>query len=413
MSNQTHLELAIVEARMIAEHVPHGLPALQILRRPTAGPKVRLYAVGDIGLSGRAAATAQREGPAALFDEVRPLLRTGDLVFGNLEYPLAAHVAARQMFAASPGAARALKDMGFTVLHLANNHVSEYGLAGLSATLTALQSVGLTPLGVGADRAKARQLVLTNLRGMRIGWLGCGRTLLSQNGSGPRYWEFDEQELLTAIQTARPKVHILIVSIHIGFMYVNYPHPRHKAIAESLLRAGADLILMHHAHVLQGVQVTSQHGVCCYNLGNFLLDWAEGNVKTPVALSEQNEGAVFAFDLDKQGIALAALLPTWQDEDCCVHWATGSQGQQVLERVQRISRDLESHYAHLFERQRAERNASSILKVLLFHIRRGNWRFIATKLARLRPEHAKMVLRWLQIKFIHDNQPDRKGDMAT
>src|SRR5207244_1416927 len=114
------------------------------------------------------------------------------------------------------------------------------------------------------------------------------------------------------------------------------PRPQHKVMAERLMSSGADLILMHHAHVMQGIQVTSQRRICCYNLGNFLYDWEEGDVQTPVMLREQNEGAVFCFELDKNGVAAAAVLPTWIDDECRVHWATAERGYEILNRLARI-----------------------------------------------------------------------------
>jgi hypothetical protein len=154
---------------------------------------------------------------------------------------------------------------------------------------------------------------------------------------------------------------------------MDYPRPEHKKMAERLLGAGANLILMHHAHVLQGVEVTSERSVCCFNLGNFLFDWQEGNVKMPTMLREQNEGAVFHFILDKNGVAQAAALPIWIDDRCITHWAKGTRGLDILNRLIRISRDLEGDFVPAFKRQRAERNAAGISKVLWFHIRNGKF----------------------------------------
>src|SRR5262249_46709931 len=149
-----------------------------------------------------------------------------------------------------------------------------------------VRNVGIVPLGAGDNLAAAKQLIRTDMNEMRIGWLGCGRTLLPQEDKGSRYWEFNDQELLAGIAQGRSGINVLIVSIHIGLMYIDYPRPGHKIMAEQLMAAGADLILMHHAHVLQGVQITSQGRVCCYNLGNFLYDWEEGDVQAPVMLRE-------------------------------------------------------------------------------------------------------------------------------
>ena len=388
--------MAIVEARSILNNsVPEGLSALRIRQRPTQGPTARLCAVGDIGLSGRAENTAKREGRDRLFAEVSETLKTADIVFGNLECPLAGDIAPGKNFAAPTTGAETLRRAGFNILHLANNHVGEYGQAGLATTLNGVREAGLTPLGAGDNLAAAKQMVRTDISGLRIGWLGCGRTLLPQSELGSRYWEFNEEELLAAVAVARSQVDILIVSIHLGLMYIDYPRPDHKHMAERLMATGVDLILMHHAHVLQGVQITSLGRICCYNLGNFLYDWKEGDVNTPVVLREQNEGAIFLFEVDSVGIASAVALPTWIDDMCCVRWARGDQGERILHRLARISKDLEGDFTKAFERQRAERNTGPTLQVLAFHLRRGSWKYIVASLRRTRLEHFKMLGRWL------------------
>ena len=390
------MQFTIVDAKTVTEHDgPRDLPALQIIRRPPTSATVRLCAGGDIGLSGRAAATSNRLGTKALFADITDVIKSADIAFGNLESPLASEIAPGKMFAAPVTGARTLHDAGFNILHLANNHVGEYGQAGLAATLEAVQSAGITALGAGADLEAAKKLIRTDVRRLRVGWLGCGRTLIPQNGDGPRYWEFNERELLAAIRQARPLVDVLIVSMHIGLMYMDYPRPEHKTMAERLMETGADLILMHHAHVLQGVQVTPKRRVCCFNLGNLLYDCEEGLVRGTVMLQQQNEGGIFWFELDKKGVALAAVFPTWIDEDCRVHWATGERGYAILRRLQSISRGLEGDFRFAFERQRAERNAGPILAVLAVHIKHGNWRNIVDSLLRIRFEHVKMMIRWL------------------
>ena len=385
-----------VQAKVEIDNIlPDDLQALVFRNRSMHGPTVRVFAVGDLGFSGRVALTASRDGYESLFDEVRSFLRTGDIVFGNLEYPLAAEVQPDKMFAGDPQAAVAMRDAGFRLVHLANNHVGEYGAKGLGDTLTAVRGANLTPLGVGEDDFSARQLVRTDINGIRIGWLACGRTLLPQIEEGPRYWEFDETELYEAVRRERPNIDVLIVSIHIGLMYVDYPRPDHKTMADRLMQAGASLILMHHAHVLQGVEVTPTGAICCYNLGNFLLDWSEGNVEMPIMVKEQNESAIFSFLLDGDGVAEATVIPTFIDDDCRVKWATGVRGEEILSRLERISRDLEGDFTGLFEAQRAARNTEGILKVLCFHLWRGNWRYLFQSLSRARLEHVGMMVRWL------------------
>jgi hypothetical protein len=326
--------------------------------------------------------------------EITPVLHKADVVFGNLETPLTGEIAKGQLFSAPVEGAAMLKRSGFNIIHLANNHVYDYGRAGLVATLDAVEKVGLLPLGVGRNSLAAQALIRTDMKGLSIGWLGCGRTLVAQENAGPTYWEFEEQELLSAIARNRADVDVLIVSMHIGLMYMDYPRPEHKALAEKLLTAGANLILMHHAHVLQGVEV-SERSMCCYNLGNLVFDWQEGHVLNDIMLREQNESAVFHFILDRQGVAKASALPIWSDDSCKVRWASGKRGVEILNRLVKISRDLEENFIPAYKRQRAERNTTGILKVIWFHLRHGNWMHIWESLRRVRPEHLGMIMRCL------------------
>lgn len=390
------MQLDIVNAQTIERFLPDNLFALRLVDAPTVGQTVRLCAVGDIGLSGRVGqALNTSDGSARILAEVAPLLQSVDISFGNLESPLAGDIAPGKLFSGPLSGAAVLKKSGFSLIHLANNHVYDYGREGLVATIDAVQNANLTSLGAGETISAAKQVVRTDVRGLRVGWLGCGRTLVSQDESGPNFWEFDEQELHNAVQSHRSDVDLLIVSIHIGLMHMDYPRPEHKAMAEKLLDAGAHLILMHHAHVLQGVQVTASRAVCCYNLGNFIFDWEEGNVKIPVLVREQNEGAIFHFVLDRNGITQATAIPVWIDSDCAVRWATGMRGREILTRLSRISLDLECDYEAAFKRQRAERHTSGILKVVWFHLRRGNWSFVLDSAKQARLEHLGMIVRWL------------------
>ena len=78
-----------------------------------------------------------------------------------------------------------------------------------------------------------------------------------------------------------------------------------------------------------------------------------------------------------------------------MRWATGERGLQILNRLRRISLDLEGNFEAAFESQRATRNTGPILKVLAFHARHGNWQFLSESLRRARWEHFKMLLRWM------------------
>jgi hypothetical protein len=390
-----HMQMSLVDARTVTDFAPEQLSALLMTDLPTVGPTVHICAVGDIGLSGHVLVAMNSKGGAdALFAEVEPVLKNADISFGNLETPLTGEIAPGKLFSAPVSGAAVLKNSGFRVIHLANTHAYDYGQHGLAATLDAVRKADLIPLGASDYASAAENLVRTDMYGLRIGWLGCGHTLVCQANSGASYWEFDEQRLLKAVERHRTDVDVLIVSIHLGLMYMDYPRPEHKTMAERLVKAGASLILMHHAHVLQGVEFFNR-SVCCYNLGNFVFDCKEGHVRNSIMVREQNEGAVFYFVLDKQGVAKAYALPIWTADDFRVRWAKGKRGTAILSRLSRISHDLQNNFITAYKLQRAERNTAAIFKVIWFHFQHGNWTYLWESLRKARPEHLGMIFRWI------------------
>jgi hypothetical protein len=386
---------AIWGSQPIQKTLPETLPVLLLHDRRGAGPAVRLCAVGDIGLSGAVLAKAQAQGFAGLWAEISPLLRTSDLVFGNLESPLVPPDLGEGFFAGPITGAQALAQAGFDLLNLANNHIYDYGPEGLDCTLKACQKAGLGVLGAGGRKERLADPRVIDAGGLRLAWLGCARTLQKQSEAGPFYWELDEQALLKAVRSAKGKGDLLVISLHVGRMYLDYPDPQHRLLAHKLLESGGDLVLMHHAHVLQGVEVKPGPQVVCYSLGNFLIDWREGWVPARVVEEQQREGGVFLFELDRKGVKRTAVLPTYIDVNFRVRWAVGEKGAAILKRLEGISRDLEGNYLPLFNRQRAERNTGHILNVLWFHLRRGEWGLIWPELIKVRPRHLALLFAFL------------------
>ena len=385
-----------ISAESVSPVLPADLPILSFLQRPPDGPVVRCLAVGDVGFIGR---IGQHANPHEFLQNVAPFLNEADIVFGNLESPILDPAQLPAMFAMSPTALPALEEAGFSILNVANNHIYDYGEAGLKRTLHYLAQTEIEVVGAGEDGAHKRVVYTTAPNGMTIGWLGCGRTLQAQDDNGPVFWEYDPDQLLDAVKQAQASVDILVVSIHIGLMFLNYPDPDHRQVAQQLREAGANLILMHHAHVLQGVEADADERVVCYNLGNFLWDWEEGNVALRNNLDEQMEGAIFLFEFDAQGICLAAALPVAMDECCKVDWATGLQGEKIVGRMKRISEDLNGNYPALFYQQRAERNVGPIFEVYQYHLRRRNWSQLLYGIQQFRPKHASLLFNWFVRKL--------------
>src|SRR5574337_294830 len=139
---------------------------------------VTLYAVGDVMLGRHIAKVMSRQGAEYPFREISSTLKSGDIVFGNLE----AIISSKELppaypnkpynFHASKNAVQALKQSGFHVLSLANNHALDYGVAPLRETKKLLSEAGIAVLGAGDNLAEARRPAIVTKKGVRFGFLG-------------------------------------------------------------------------------------------------------------------------------------------------------------------------------------------------------------------------------------------------
>ncbi len=369
-----------------------------LYRRPEQrqGSACRVVAVGDIMLSGE---VGRRHPPGTaasdLFGDVVGLLRSGDIVFGNLETPLCDGAPGRDLFRGQPGMAAILADAGFNVLSLANNHIMDYGPEALRQCATALLGQGIAVLGAGLNQAEAGRPVVLERHGLRIGMLGFGRTLQEQkNAGGPGFMEWDERAALDKLRRLRQRVDCVVVSLHIGMMWIDYPKPAFKEIGDRLVDAGADVVLMHHAHVLQGYGVRSGR-LAIYNLGNFIADIDEGETESTPVPERQRESGLFIIELDRGGVVEAGITPLWITDDFTVSLADAERAASIVARLERISEDIRlDRYHREYARQRGELNAGNLLESLWVKVRKGRWGELARNVLRVRPEHIGMIGRF-------------------
>jgi poly-gamma-glutamate synthesis protein (capsule biosynthesis protein) len=242
--------------------------------------EVTLFAVGDIMLDRYIGKAMELRGQQYPFEKVCPVLKMGDIVFGNLESLLGARNSLPAFqnklynFMAPVSAARTLKGSGFTVLNLANNHTVDFGPSAIKDTRQALESEGIEAFGAGKNLEEARTPLILSINGLRVAFLGYtvanSRLEYAEKDKAgavpirPDYIEHD-------IQSIRNKADIVIVSLHWGIEYQHYPTPEQRRIAHSIIDSGADIILGHHPHVLQGIELYKGR-LICYSLGNFLFD---------------------------------------------------------------------------------------------------------------------------------------------
>ena len=233
-------------------------------------------AVGDLMLGNRTEPFLKEFGPAYPFNDVMPFFGKADVVVGNLESPISLRGTAVEnkkfTLRAGPVAAQALKSAGFRVVTLANNHTMDFGPLALQDTLAALDENGILYTGAGMDLVDARAPALLKVKGRTLAFLAYSLTFpleffasAGRPGTAPGYAEFVKAD----IEAIRPQADLVIVSFHWGAELMIAAKDYQVELGRQAIDWGADLVLGHHPHVLQELEVYKGR-LIAYSLGNFV-----------------------------------------------------------------------------------------------------------------------------------------------
>jgi poly-gamma-glutamate synthesis protein (capsule biosynthesis protein) len=298
-------------------------------------PAVRLLFVGDIMMGGRVGELLEREGYDYPYRHVGAALREADLAVGNLENPITDRGEPADKtwtFRTSPLAVPALKESGFDVLSLANNHVLDYGTDGFLDTLRYLDEAGIGRVGGGIDADEAYLPYYTEVNGIRIACLGFSHVVpevgwkAGKNHPGVADM-YDTRRAVETIKAVREDADLVVVMVHWGIERAEEPEPYQVKKGREFIDAGADLVIGSHPHVLQGIE-SYQGKWIAYSLGNFIFT-VSGNADT-------RQSAMLQADCRKDGDCRLTLIPVvtgpgqpyYPDEDGAA---------SILDRLNRLS----------------------------------------------------------------------------
>ncbi len=263
------------------------------------GKTISLNFVGDI-LAARAVELAMRKnGYDYPFLKIVDALQDAHITFANLETPLIGTatsgkttVGGTTVFRGDVAFADALKRAGIDIVSLANNHMKDQGEKGLFSTLETLDTVGVRHVGAGKDLTDARKVQILEVEGVRVGYLAYNDADVvpasyhaTDVQAGTNIMDIERLRLDVAL--ARAKTDVLIVSMHSGTEYItDKPNSRQTAFAYAAIDAGADIVIGHHPHVLQPMELYKGKYIF-YSLGNFIFDQPWPDTKESALLNMQ------------------------------------------------------------------------------------------------------------------------------
>ncbi len=238
--------------------------------------EITIAAVGDLMLGGRTEPFLVEYGADYPFRDVQGVLGQADIVAGNLESPISVRGTAVEnktfTLRAGPIAGQTLKAGGIRVVSLANNHMMDFGPLALQDTLTALAENEILYTGAGMGLDDARSPAILRIKGRTIAFLSYSLTFPleffaspGQPGTAPGYDDFVKAD----IEKVRPSADLVVVSFHWGAELMTSAKDYQIELGHKSIDWGADLVLGHHPHVLQEIELYKGK-LIVYSLGNFV-----------------------------------------------------------------------------------------------------------------------------------------------
>lgn len=309
-------------------------PNNEVRARALTPKSLWFRAVGDIQLARGVEKCIQKTSFGSMFEGVLPYLQNPDITFGNLEC-VPAHVGttlrkSSMAFRAHPNVALGLRHAGFDVVSLANNHVNDFGPLALQEAVDFLKKQHIKPVGAILDPKQLPSHVVLTRNGLRIAFLAYSefpkeRLKIYSSSFGER--------VSLDIGRAQKESDLVVVSYHWGVEYQDAPTPKQRALARHTIEAGANLIVGHHPHVVQGVELIG-HAAVAYSLGNFVFDQTS---------SKTTDSLILDWRVDEQGSQTLLFYPvkinigSHGNKECGVRPVFGDQASRILNRFKKLS----------------------------------------------------------------------------
>jgi poly-gamma-glutamate capsule biosynthesis protein CapA/YwtB (metallophosphatase superfamily) len=338
----------------------------------TCQPSARLLLVGDIN------ACLHSRGLRFLLEKAVPELRCGDIVYGNLEFPLSDNGPpdrSKQWTnfhrAMKPEDAEVLRDANFHVMSLANNHMMDFGAEGLLQTIELLDAAGIAHCGGGRNLAEARKTAIVERNGVRVAFLSYTSvfaasfparkdragvaTVRVQTGFVPHPRTFeqpgtppvvlttpeaDELDAVRAdIRQAKQEADVVVVCWHWGVSEGYQRVPYQTEAGRAAIDAGAAIVIGLHPHVLQGVE-TYRKGVIFYSAANFVFYWAN----RPADAQHDRNSLLIDCTVDKAGIREMALRPVHINSNLQPELVRGQNAGKMLAALVKDSQEFNTSF---------------------------------------------------------------------
>lgn len=233
---------------------------------------------------------------------------------------------------ADPRVAGFLLDTGITAVGLANNHIRDFGDEGVRRTMQHLDRAGILHTGAGMNLAAAEQPLMMEVNGLKLAvWALAEKELNVASAARAGSSWFRPERDAERVRELRASCDFLVVFLHAGHEFIGAPSPRIRESCRALADAGADAVVAHHPHVIQGVERRGE-ALIAYSLGNLVFD-------SPYVSAYKGTDAGFLLRLEiaPHCVCRAAALPYLLHEDATVAPPDAAGCEAFAERLRDLS----------------------------------------------------------------------------
>lgn len=271
----------------------------------------------------------EQYGPDYFFQHVRSILQQDDLSIVNMEGTLTESENRQNKtyaFKAPAEYASILSGSSVEAANLANNHSYDYGEQSYNDTISALENAGVVTFGYEHTK-------LVDVKGIKIGLTGIYELAEHLN---------KKQQVKDNIALLKESgAQLIIVNFHWGLEKEHVPNAVQKELAHYAIDQGADLVIGHHPHVLQGIEKYKGKYIA-YSLGNFCFGGNSNPADKDTIIFQQTftfqDGALIMDD--QTNIIPCSISSSPDKNDYCPVPLDGTERQRVLDRLQEYSQKL-------------------------------------------------------------------------
>lgn len=300
---------------------------------------VTISAVGDVMMAGSMLPVIKKNGSLYPFENTKEHLQNSDIAICNLEAPFGKEgipFGKKFTFIVPPEYSIGLKEAGFDVVSLANNHIMDYGVNPMVYTMSLLDSLGIAYSGAGMNIDEARKPAILLRNGIKVAFLSYSMVYPKE------FWATDKKpgtargiksHIAMDIKNAKEKSDLVVVSFHWGEELMKTPKNYQKEFARLCIDYGANLVLGHHPHVLQGLEIYKGN-LIAYSLGNFAFGSRSKHC---------TESIILKVKLSPEGLKEVNIIPISVDNDKVYYQPTivyDDEAIKILKNLLNLSKNL-------------------------------------------------------------------------